>query len=105
MFRGILKNKLAGIEKKFSNEILDDIAAIQLAEKMSEFDRANMMFYFKWLSLGHEKIDEFIGYYNETWVASTESNWFVGAGPIDHNNVVEGTNSDIKRTKVLKGHL
>jgi hypothetical protein len=28
-----LKNKLAGIEKNFSNEILDDIAAIQLAEK------------------------------------------------------------------------
>ena len=72
-----LKNKLAGIEKNFSNEILDDIAAIQLAEKRSEFDQANMMFYFKWLSLGHEKIDEFIGYYNETWVASTESNWFV----------------------------
>ena len=97
-----LKNKLAGIEKNFSNEILDDIAAIQLAEKRSEFDQANMMFYFKWLSLGHEKIDEFIGYYNETWVASTESNWFVGAGPIDHNNGVEGTNSDIKRTKVLR---
>ena len=57
-----LKNKLAGIEKNFSNEILDDIAAIQLAEKRSEFDQANMMFYFKWLSLGHEKIDEFIGY-------------------------------------------
>ena len=31
-----------------------------------------------------------------------ESNWFVGAGPIDHNNGIEGTNSDIKKTKVLR---
>ena len=51
-----LKNKLAGIEKNFSNEILDDIEAIQLAEKRSEFDQANMMFYFKWLSLDHDKL-------------------------------------------------
>ena len=58
-----------------------------------------MMFYFKWLSLDVEKINEFIGYYHETWVNSTESNWFVGAGPIEHNNGIEGTNAEIK-TKI-----
>ena len=31
-----------------------------------------------------------------------ESNWFVGADAIDHNNEIEGTNSDIKKTKVLR---
>ena len=97
-----VKNKLAGIEKNFVNEILDDIAAIQLSQNREEFDQANMMFYFKWLSLDVEKINEFIGYYHETWVNLTESNWFVGAGPIDHNNGIEGTNADIKKTKVLR---
>ena len=90
-----VKSKLSGIEKNFSNEILDDLAAIQLSENRFEFDQANMMFYFKWLSLDHEKVNEFIGYYHETLVNSTESNWFVGAGPIDHNNGIEGTNADI----------
>ena len=81
---------------------MDDIAAIQLSQNREEFDQANMMFYFKWLSLDVEKINEFIGYYHETWVNSTESNWFVGAGPKDHNNGIEGTNADIKKTKVLR---
>ena len=39
---------------------------------------------------------------NEQWVNSRESNWFVGAGPIYHNNGLEATNRDIKRTKVMR---
>ena len=100
-----VKNKLAGIEKNFSNEILDDIAAIQLSQNGEEFDQANTMFYFKWLSLDVEKINEFIGYYHETWVNSTESNWFIGAGPTDHNNGLEGTNADIQKTNVQNLYL
>ena len=88
--------------KNLLNEILRDVSTIQLSRNKNEFDHANMMFYFKWLSLDHEKVNSFIGYYNETWVHSLESNWFVGAGPIDHNNGIEGTNSDIKKTKVLR---
>ena len=97
-----VKAKLNGIDKNFVNEILDDIRSIQLSENRDEFDEANKMFYFKWLSLDIEKINDFIGYYNDTWVASTESNWFSGAGPIDHNNGIEGTNADIKKNKVLR---
>ena len=41
-------------------------------------------------------------YYNLQWVNSPERNWFVGAGPVDHNNGIEGTNDDIKKTKVIR---
>ena len=58
---------------------------------------SNMMFY-----MSIKSIEDFIEYYHKQWVASNESNWFVGAGPIDHNNGLEGTNWDIKRTKVLR---
>ena len=61
----------------------------------------NTMFYVKWLSLGIEQIDHFIGYFHEQWVHSKESNWFVGDEPKDHNNGLEVTKRDIKRTKVL----
>ena len=84
------------------NATLEDIKAIQLSENRREFQEANTMFYVKWLSISVEKIDQFIGYYHEQWVNSRESNWFSGAGPIDHNNGLEGTNRDIKRTKVLR---
>ena len=60
------------------------------------------MFYVKWLSLGIEKNDQFISYYHKQWVNSQESNWFVGAGPIDHNNGLEATNRDIKRSKIMR---
>ena len=86
----------------YGKEILDDIKAIQLSETREEFQEVNTMFYVKWLSLGIEQIDQFIGYFHEQWVNSKESNWFVGAGPIDHNNGLEATNRDIKRTKVLR---
>ena len=84
---------------EFEKEILDDIKHIQLSETREEFDEANLMFYVKWLSLGDEKVDTFIGYYHEQWVNSAESNWFAGAGPIDHNNGVEATNKDIKKRR------
>ena len=84
------------------NATLEDIKAIQLSENRREFQEANTMFYVKWLSISVEKIYQFIGYYHEQWVNSRESNWFSGAGPIDHNNGLEGTNRDIKRTKVLR---
>ena len=95
------QGKLKGIPE-YEKEILEDIKAIQLSENRREFQEANTMFYVKWLSISVEKIDHFIGYYHEQWVNSRESNWFSGAGPIDHNNGLEGTNRDIKRTKVLR---
>ena len=83
-------------------KILEDIKAIHLSETRDEFQEANTMLYVKWLSLGIDKVDQFIGYYHQQWVNSRESNWFVGAGPLDHNNGLEATNRDIKRTKVLR---
>ena len=57
-----LKAKLNGIEKNYVQEILDDVATVQLAQSRKEFDLANKMLFFKWLSLDHQKINEFIGY-------------------------------------------
>ena len=62
----------------------------------------NKIFLLKWLDTGDSAIDAFVAYYNLQWVKSPESNWFVGAGPIDHNNGIEGTNDDIKKTKVIR---
>ena len=87
---------------EYEKEILEDIKAIQLSETRDEFQEANTMLYVKWLSLGIDKVDQFIGYYHQQWVNSKQSNWFVGAGPLDHNNGLEATNRDIKRTKVLR---
>ena len=96
-----LQKKLKALPD-YEKELLDDIKHIQLAANRKEFDEVNLMFYVKWLSVANDKIDEFIGYYHHQWVNSTESNWFAGAGPIDHNNGLEATNKDIKKTKILR---
>ena len=59
------------------------------------------MFYVKWLFVEDEKIEKFIEYYHHNWVASKQSNWYVGAGPLHHNNGLEGTNWDIKANKLV----
>ena len=33
---------------------------------------------------------------------SRESNWFAGAGSLDHNNGLEAKNNDLKKTKILR---
>ena len=96
-----IQKKLKAIAE-FEKEILNDIMNIQHSETREEFDEANLMFYVKWLSIGDEKVDNFIGSYHEDWVNSGESNWYAGAGPIDHNNGVEATKKDIKKTKILR---
>ena len=88
--------------KSHSEEIKHDISVIQLSKTREEFDEANSMFYVKWLSLDDDKINKFIDYYHKYWVTSKQSNWFVGAGPLHHNNGLEGTNWDIKANKVVR---
>ena len=95
-----MSRKLKSIAE-FGKEILDEVKYIQLSKTRDEFDEMNTIFYVKWLSSGSGKVDSFIDYYHEQWVNSGESNWFAGAGPIDHNNGVEATNKDIRKTKVL----
>ena len=77
-----IQKKLKAIAE-FEKEILNDIMNIQHSETREEFDEANLMFYVKWLSIGDEKVDNFIGSYHEDWVNSGESNWYPRAGPID----------------------
>ena len=89
-------------DKNLAAELKYDLSVIQLSQTRAEFDEANNMFYVKWLSLGDEKINKFIDYYHKTWVASKQSNWFVGAGPLHHNNGLEGQNQDIKANKVVR---
>ena len=101
VFRAISK-KLKSVPKEAGKNILDDISAIQLSQSRKEFDKVNELFLVKWLETGNETIDTFVAYYNLQWVQSPESNWFVGAGPVDHNNGIEGTNEDIKKTKVIR---
>ena len=101
VFRAISK-KLKTVPKEAAKNILDDISAIQLSQSRKEFGKANELFLVKWLETGEEKIDSFVAYYNLQWVNSPESNWYVGAGPVDHNNGIEGTNDDIKKTKVIR---
>ena len=67
--------------KNHSAEIKDDISIIQLSQSREEFDEANLMFYVKWLSVEDEIIEKFIEYYHHNWVASKQSNWYVGARP------------------------
>ena len=47
-------------------------------------------------------LNKFLSYFYKVWVFSHESNWFSGAGCLDHNNGLEAKNLDIKRTKVLR---
>ena len=101
VFRALSK-KIKSVPKEAAKDILDDIATIQLSQSRKEFDKANELFLGKWLDTGTETIDAFVAYYNLQWVQSPESNWFVGAGPVDHNNGIEGTNEDIKKTKVIQ---
>ena len=44
-------------------------------------------------------LNKFLSYFYKVWVFSHESNWFSGAGCLDHNNGLEAKNLDIKRTK------
>ena len=97
VFRAISK-KLKSVPKEAAKIILGDISEIQLSQSRKEFEKANELFLVKWLETGDERIDSFVAYYNLQWVNSPESNWFVGAGPVDHNNGIEGTNDDIKKT-------
>ena len=79
-----------------------DIDQLQTAQSREEFDAAVMMFYTKWLERGDDSIDDFIMYFDATWVSSGESNWFTGAGPIDNQNGLESINGDLKKTKIFR---
>ena len=56
----------------------------------------------KWTLIGDDKVDKFYDYYTDTWVKSKESNWFAGAGSLDHNNGLEAKNNDLKKTKLIR---
>ena len=88
--------------KEVSEEIMSDIAIIQLSQNREEFDEANLLLYSKWFEDQNESVHSFLEYYHKQWVISSESNWFVGAGPIDHNNGLEATNADIKQNKLIR---
>ena len=70
--------------KELSEEIMSDIASIQLGQTRQEL------------------VDSFLSYYYMQWVISTESNWYAGAWPIDHNDGVEATNGDIKQNQIIR---
>ena len=72
------------------------------SETRKEFDEANLKFQNKWKQVNDEAIDEFLTGFEKTWVKSNESNWWSGAGPIDHNNGLEAKNRDIKQNKTLR---
>ena len=102
VFRAISKKLSNSVSKDVAKDLIEDISVIQLSQNRNEFDKANELFLLKWLNAGDAKIDTFVAYYNLQWVQSAESNWFVGAGPIDHNNGIEGTNDDIKKRKTIR---
>ena len=55
-----------------------------------------------WKQANDEANDEFLARFDKTWVKSYESNWWCGAGPIDHNYGLEAKNRDIKQNKKLR---
>ena len=81
---------------------MSDISLVQLSQSRDEFDQANLLLFTKWFEEENESVHKFLDYYRKQWVVSNESNWFAGAGPIDHNNGLEATNADIKQNKVLR---
>ena len=88
--------------KEMSEDIMSDISLVQLSQSRDEFDQANLLLFTKWFEEENESVHKFLDYYRKQWVVSNESNWFAGAGPIDHNNGLEATNADIKQNKVLR---
>ena len=86
--------------KRYAKDLNTDIKQIQLSQDREEFIESFNKFKIKWEE--EENCQEFVNYVENTWITSNESNWFAGAGDLDHNNGLEGTNNDLKKTKILR---
>ena len=90
------------IPKQYISDIKMDISQIQLSQTRKEFDLSWNLFKDKWKNIEDDQINTFLSYFESTWVKSKESNWFAGAGSLDHNNGLESKNGDLKRTKIIR---
>ena len=80
---------------------MEDFRVLQTCQSRPEFDAMSEKFLDEWMLISDE-MDTFLAYFDKTWLKSKESNWFAGAGPLNHNNGLEGRNRDIKNNKVLR---
>ena len=91
--------------QEMCQDILEDLDIIHLAKNRDEFDdltRLAVVMWQEWSDEDGDAMDEFIQYFLKTWVFSKQSFWFLGAGPISHNNGVEGCNCFLKRDTKFK---
>ena len=92
------------VKKKFHREpeVMEDIRKRRICETRNEFDNIHKAFQLKWRKENNAELNKFLSYFYKVWIFSQESNWFSGAGSLDHNNGLEAKNLDLKRTKVLR---
>ena len=90
------------VPHRYKSEVLEDIRNMRNCETREEFDIIHRAFQQKWRKEKNIDLNNFLSYFYKVWIFSQESNWFTGAGCLDHNNGLEAKNLDIKRTKVLR---
>ena len=90
------------VPQRYKAEIMEDIRKMRNCENREEFDTIHRAFQQKWRKENNDDLNKFLSYFYKVWIFSQESNWFTGAGCLDHNNGLEAKNLDIKRTKVLR---
>ena len=90
------------VPSKYEKDVIEDVQVLGRSETREEFDEISAKFQNKWKQKNDEEINSFLVGFENTWVKSNKSNWWSGAGPIDHNNGLEAKNRDIKKNKTLR---
>lgn len=90
---------------KNSEELKNDISALQLCSSTVMFDRISHLFLLKWFNTRPD-IHEFLEYFQEEWLKKNK-NWYEGAalGYPSTNNGIEATNAIIKKEHTLRERL
>ena len=88
-------------------QFLKDVEDLQTSHSPELFKRNTELFFKKWYSKNIAKIDEYLVYFNNTWIESRNNNWYEGAAirvPANDNGL-EGKNGSIKGVHTLRERM
>jgi hypothetical protein len=93
--------------KEFKDNILKDIHILQKCISQKHFQYACGLFFTKWQTINNASLNNFLDYFNNEWILSSNSCWYEGACDRvpKQNNALESNNLVIKTHHTLRSCL